>query len=108
MRERPAVESLANFAQELAFETELEQLRRCRSVGGTAGAVRAREHEDVTFGIDCHARDLAEIRPRWQLEKVRDGIERNIGDALLRERRRRQQHEQYEQPGSHLNPPRSA
>src|SRR5262245_61786800 len=48
--ERPAVEALADLADELALRAELEQLCGRRSVGRPAGAVRAGEHEDVTLG----------------------------------------------------------
>ena len=68
----PGVEALADFAQELALGTELEQLRRRGAIGRTAGAVGAREHEDVALGIDGDARDFAEIHPRRKLEESRE------------------------------------
>ena len=95
------VEALADLPQELAFGTELEQLRRGRRIRRTVGAVRSREHEDVALGIDGHARDLAEIHPGRKLEEVRNGIERNLGHALLSERWSGQQHRQDEQTDFH-------
>src|ERR1039458_3074 len=80
---RPGIEALANFAQELAFGTELEQLRRSGAIGRTAGAVGAREHENVALGINGHAWNLAEIHPERKLEEVRNGIEGNFRHALL-------------------------
>src|SRR5580693_7811143 len=46
----PGVKALANFTQELALGTELEQLRRRGTIGRAAGAVRACEHIDVAPG----------------------------------------------------------
>src|ERR1035441_2418594 len=76
----PGVEALANFAQELAFGTELEQLCRRGAIGRTAGAVGAREHENVALGINGHTWNLAEIHPERELEEVRNGIEGNFRD----------------------------
>ncbi len=97
VRERPGVEALADFPQELALGTELEQLRRGGRIGRTAGAVRSREHEDVALGIHGHARDLAEIHPGRKLEEVRNRIEGNFRNALLSERWSGQQHRQCAQ-----------
>ena len=54
--ERPGVEALADLADILAVAGELEELRGRRRIGRTAGAVRAREHEDVALGVHRHAR----------------------------------------------------
>jgi hypothetical protein len=89
MRIGPGVEALADFAQEFAFGTELEQLRCRGAIRRAAGAVRAREHEDVALGINGHARHLAEIHPRRKRGKIRNGIERNFRHVLLSEQRGR-------------------
>jgi hypothetical protein len=62
--ERPGIQALADFADVLAVGGELEQLRRRRRIGGTVGAVGAREHEDMALGVHGDAGDLAEIHPR--------------------------------------------
>ena len=79
----PRVQAPPDFAQELALGTELEQLRRRRAIGWTAGAVGAREYEDVALGINRYARDFAEIHPGRKLEEFRNGIEGNLRCALL-------------------------
>ena len=69
----------------------------CAAVGAYAGplrAVRAREDEDVSLRIDRDARHLAEVRAGRQLEEVGARIEWNVGNALLRDRRRRHEQEQ--------------
>src|SRR5712691_8171589 len=99
--ERPAVEALADFPDELAPGAELEQLRCRGRVGRTVGAVRAGEHEYVPPGIHSHARDLAEIEPRGKLEELRNGFEGDGRHALLCERRRGQHDQQREKTGFH-------
>ena len=103
----PGVEALANFAQELAFGTELEQLCRRGAIGRTAGAVGAREHENVALGINGHTWNLAEIHPERELEEVRNGIEGNFRHALLSVRERSEQHEKCEQTSFHRGLPAS-
>ena len=93
VRERPAVEPLADLADELALGTELQQLRGRRRVRGTVGAVRACEHEDVAPRVYRHARDLAEIHPGRKLQEVRHRVELNLRNALLGDQGRREQHE---------------
>src|SRR5438034_8347703 len=90
---RPPIKALADFAKEIAFGTELEQLRRCRSVGGTGGRIRARKDINISLRIHRHTGNLAEIHARRKLEKVRRGIERNLRHALLRDQRQRQQYD---------------
>ena len=94
VRERPAVESLSDLADELALRPELEQLRRRRRERWTARAVRSREDEDVSFRVDRHAGDFAEVHAGRQLEEVGARLEWNVGNALLRDRRRRDEQEQ--------------
>src|SRR5580693_9231307 len=48
----PGVQALPDFTEEFALRTELEQLRRRRTIGRTTGAVGAREHEDMALGIN--------------------------------------------------------
>src|SRR5438445_12198086 len=43
----PGVKAFANFTQELAFRTELQQLRRRRTISGASGAIGTREDEDM-------------------------------------------------------------
>src|SRR5258706_8566123 len=88
----PGVEAFPDFAYELAFGTEFEQLRRRAAIGRTVGAVRTREHEDVALGINGHARNLAKIHARRQRGKIRNGIELNFGHILLSVRRQSEQH----------------
>src|SRR6266542_2111124 len=61
VRECPPVEPFADLADKLSLRAELEKLRRSRTIGGTAGAVRAREHVDTALGIDRDTRYLAEV-----------------------------------------------
>ena len=70
VRERPRVEVLADFADELALGAELEQLRRRRRIGRSVRALRAGEHEDVPLRIDRDAGDLAEVHAGRQLEEI--------------------------------------
>ena len=79
----PGVEAFPDFAYELAFGTEFEQLRRRAAIGRTVGAVRTREHEDVALGINGHARNLAKIHARRQRGKIRNGFELNFRHILL-------------------------
>ena len=90
---RPRVKAFANFTQEFAFRTELQQLRRRGAIGGTSGAIGTREDEDVALGIDGHARNLAKVHPGRQLGEIRDGIVGDFWYVLLREGQLSQQSE---------------
>jgi len=63
-----AVEAFPDFAYELAFGTEFEQLRRRAAIGRTVGAVRTREHEDVALGINGHAETSPKFMPGGSAE----------------------------------------
>jgi hypothetical protein len=77
----------------------------CAADGAYAGppalAVRSREDEHVAFRIDGDAGDFAEVHARGKLEKVRARIERDVGNALLRDSWCRGQHQQAEQDCLH-------
>src|SRR5258708_27294476 len=51
VRERPGVKPLADLADKLAFLVELQKLRRRRSIGRAARALRAREDEDMALRV---------------------------------------------------------
>src|SRR6266478_1533428 len=89
----PGVKAFANFTQELAFRTELQQLRRCRTISGASGAIGTREDEDMALGINGHARNLTEIHPGRQLWEIRDGIVGDFRHVLLSEGQLSQQSE---------------
>ena len=78
MRERPAVQVLADLADELAFRAELQQLGGRGPERRARGAARAREHVHATLRVDCHARHFAEVPTRGELEEVRNGLERDF------------------------------
>src|SRR6185369_10501892 len=80
--ECPAIEPLADLADELAVLVELQKLRGRGRISGTVGAVRAREHIDVAPGIDRNAGDLAEVHALRQLGIVRHGVEVDLRHAL--------------------------
>src|SRR5215467_7613804 len=51
VRFRPCIETLADLADELAFRTELEQLRRGGTVDRPRCSIRARKDIDVSLGV---------------------------------------------------------
>jgi hypothetical protein len=81
--EGPGVEALADLADEIALGGEFEELGCGRRIGRTAGAVRAREHEDVALGVHGHSGHLAKIHAVRQLREIRHGIEGDLRNALL-------------------------
>ena len=82
--ERPGVEVLADFADELALGVEFQQLRRRRRIGRPAG-VAARQHENMALGIDRDAGYFAEIHVGRQPQRIGDGVEGDDGHILLRQ-----------------------
>src|SRR6202035_654711 len=88
VRESPGVEMVADLANIFAVGCEFEELRRCRAIRGTGG-VAAREHKNVSLGIDGHAGGFTEIQIVGKLEEIGSGIERNFRNGLLTECERR-------------------
>ena len=75
VRKGPAVQVLADLADELAVRPEFKELCGSRAVGRTGGAVRAREDEQVSLRVHRNAGDFAEVHPVGELEEVRDRVE---------------------------------
>src|SRR5206468_2085880 len=69
MREGPGVEIVADLADESAVRKKLEELRSAGSVSG-AGAIAAREDENMAFRIDGDANGFAEMGIRRELQKI--------------------------------------
>jgi len=78
------VQVVTDLPQELSVGREFEQLRRRRR-HRRAGGVAARESEDVAFGIHRHARHLAEIEVRRQLQWTRYGSRKEICGTVWRQ-----------------------
>src|ERR1700722_5017 len=66
MTEGPCVEVVADFANELAVGTELEQLR-CSGSVSRPGRVATRQGKYVAFGIYGHAGHLSQVAVRGKL-----------------------------------------
>ncbi|MEI9923399.1 MAG: hypothetical protein WDN50_07605 [Bradyrhizobium sp.] len=67
----PGIETLADLADEIALGGEFEQLGCGRRIGWTAGAIGAREHEDVALGVHGHTGHFAKIHAVRQLREIR-------------------------------------
>jgi hypothetical protein len=83
MRKRPGIKILADFTDEAAVGSELQQLRGAGGISGATG-IAAGKHEYVFFGIDRDAGRFAEIHIRRQLQRIGNRIKRNLRRRLLR------------------------
>ena len=97
MREREAVESLADLAHERAVLIELEETR--------VAAARVDEHVPLGVGRDADA--FAEVQVRRKLQEVRHRLERDLRYVLrlclaLRVARRGEEQPGHEDAGRHM------
>ena len=97
--EGPGVQVPADLADEVALPVEFEQLRGRRRVRRARG-IAARKNEDMPLGVHRDARYFAQIQVLRQLERV-GALERNDRNSVLRERGRREQHEQSGEQAFH-------
>src|SRR5713226_9063397 len=102
--EGPGVEVVADLADEFSVGSKLEELRGAGCIG-RAGAVAAREDEDVAFGIDGDASDFAEMDVGRKLQEVGNGVEANFG-GLLGEKRSGHEKKQNKKGAFHVIQPR--
>src|SRR5215216_5380042 len=83
MRIGPGVEILADLANEGAVTIELEDLRGRVAEGWPLARAAARVDENMPFGIDRHARHLAEMQVGRKLQQVGNGLVGNFRHRLL-------------------------
>jgi hypothetical protein len=79
---RPGIQVVTNLAQKFAVRAKLRELSGTGSVRGTCG-IASGEHEYVPFGVNRYSRNLAKIKIRWKVQKIRHRTVLDFRDGRL-------------------------